>query len=212
MSDERPVGPERPRLFVAVELPAEWRGWLCARAEDLERQALGYARWVAAPLLHLTLVFLGEQPAERLASITAALATAAVASRPFALTLGGLGSFGGGSPRVVWAAARAAPGALETLHLGLTRALQAGAVDFDARPLVPHVTLGRARRGADSAAGRLLARRLAAPTAPSPPPAFTVAEIALIRSVLGPGGPKYTPLERFALGGANLRGGRGTPA
>ena len=58
----------RLRLFVAVELPDAWRAYLAARMAELERLAPGYARWVAPELLHLTVLFLGEQPPARLAS------------------------------------------------------------------------------------------------------------------------------------------------
>ncbi len=192
-------GEGRLRLFVAITLPAAWQGYLASRAQDLERLAPRYARWVAPDLLHLTLVFLGEQPAERLAAIEAAVAAAAAGRRPFRLALGQLGSFGN-PPRVLWVAARADGTALADLYTALVSRLAASAIPFDQKPLVAHLTLGRARRDAPTSAGRALAARLPALTLPPAPPSFTVESITLMRSELSSRGPRYTPRGVYPLG------------
>jgi 2'-5' RNA ligase len=189
----------RLRLFVAVLLPPEWKSYLAARARDLERVALGYTRWVAPDLMHLTLVFLGWQPAERLAAVAEATAAGAESVAPFELSLGRLGHFGGRVPRVLWVEARAREGHLQRLHAALCQELATRAVAFDAKPIVPHVTLGRAQRQARPAAGRALTARLAAPRWPAPPPPCTVRAVALIRSDLSPRGPRYTTLGEYPL-------------
>lgn len=189
----------RLRLFVAIDLPPAWREYLAARARDIERLAPGYARWVAPELLHLTVVFLGEQPAERLAVIQEAVASAAAAVPAFTLALGGLGAFGTPAPRVLWVEARPSGNGLQRLHAALQRELEARAVPFDVKPLVPHLTLGRARRDASTAAGRALAERLPRLALPPPPQPFRVAEVALMRSELSPRGPRYTSLAEYPL-------------
>jgi 2'-5' RNA ligase len=201
--------PARLRLFVAIELPAAWRRYLAARAAELERLAPGYARWVAPELLHLTVVFLGEQPPEQLAAIERALRAATARQPPFRLALGQLGHFGGAVPRVLWMGAHAPHQALETLHTAVSEALAAEGVTFDRKPLVAHLTLGRARPGAEAAAGRLLVQRLPTLALPAAPPPFTVEAVVLMRSELRPAGPRYTPLARFPF---TPRAGRGTPA
>lgn len=195
-------GPQsaRPlRLFVAVELPVSWRAYLAALAQELERLAPGYARWVAPALLHLTVVFLGNQAPSRLPPIDAALRDATGGQRPFSLALGRLGHFGGAVPRVLWVEGRAPAGALDALHAEISAQLAARAVVFDTKPLVPHLTLGRARRDADPTAGRRLVQRLCAFRPPSPPAPFTVDALTLMRSDLAPRGPHYSPLERYRL-------------
>jgi 2'-5' RNA ligase len=198
----RPAPPreERWRLFVAVELPAPWRTWLADRAARLESLAPHCTRWVRPELFHLTVLFLGDQAVSRVTAIEAALGQAAGATPPFELALGQLGHFGGDRPRVLWAEAKAPPGTLDRLHARLAHALHERKVAFDTKPLVAHLTLGRARRDADPTTGRALARELPAMKLPAPPPPFTVHELTLMRSELQAGGPRYTALGHWALG------------
>ncbi|HLH25092.1 MAG TPA: RNA 2',3'-cyclic phosphodiesterase [Chloroflexota bacterium] len=196
----------RLRLFVAITLPEAWRRYLAGREQALERLAPGYARWVAPDLMHLTLVFLGELPAATLPTVQAALADAAAGQPAFPLSLGRLGHFGGAVPRVLWVEARAPAQRLPALHTALCVALTARAVPFDGKPLVPHLTLGRARRDAAPAAGRALASRLPTLAAPPPPAPCTVDAIHLIRSDLSPRGPRYTPLGAYPLTERRLPG------
>ena len=189
----------RLRLLVAIALPASWQDYLAASAQKLERLAPGYTRWVAPELLHLTLIFLGEQAADRLAAIQAAVAEATEGQDSFSLSLGRLGHFGGGTPRVLWAEARAPRHRLEALHGALRAALSARQIGFDNKPLVPHLTLGRARRDAATALGRTLAQRLATLTLPPPPEAFAVGVVTLYQSDLSPRGPRYTALAEYPL-------------
>src|SRR5262249_58700672 len=144
--------------------------------------------------MHLTLVFLGEQPAERVADIRDALNAATRGQRPFPLSMGHLGHFGGSAPRVLWVEARAPGGRLAAVRFALNAALDERGIAFDRKPLVPHLTLGRARRDAPTEAGRLLAQRLRALSLPPPPQPFEVDAVALVRSQLSPRGPHYTPL------------------
>jgi 2'-5' RNA ligase len=195
-----PDQPARLRLFVAVQLPPAWKRYLASQTTALEHVAPGYTRWVAPDLLHLTLVFLGWQPSESLQAIAIATGQAAAAERPFVLALGRLGHFGGAAARVLWLGVHDTDGQMAHLHAALATELLAQAVVFDARPFVPHLTLGRARRRASSAAGRTLASRLRDwPTTPGPPAAFTVERLILMRSELLPGGPRYTALGEYPL-------------
>jgi 2'-5' RNA ligase len=190
---------DRLRLFVAIALPDAWRRYLADRQAALERLAPGYARWVAPALMHLTLVFLGEVPASVLPTIQDAVAAGTADQPSFPLSLGRLGHFGGGVPRVLWVEARAPGRQLDALHSALGEALAAHAVPFDRKPLVPHLTLGRARRDAAPAAGRALAGRLPSLQAPPPPAPFSVGALSLMRSELSPRGPRYTSLGDYPL-------------
>jgi len=199
-------GTRNLRLFVAIELPEAWRAWLAREARSLDAAAPGFGRWVDPSLMHITLLFLGGQPAEMLPAIQRAVERAGEAGRPFMLSLGGLGSFGSPrSVRVIWAGAEEAPqGTLAALHGELTRRLDAESVPFEPTPLRPHVTLGRARRDAASAQSEAMYRAIRArndvPATGASVQRAECSEVVLMRSDLRPTGPMYTPLSRVALG------------
>ena len=132
-----------PRLFTALELPGE----VAERLAGLRGKLEG-ARWVDPENFHITLRFIGDVDdtlandfADQLARIN---------GQPFELALDGLGSFGGRSPRSLWAGV--APS--ETLT-GLQRSHERAAVAVGLAPeqrnFKPHVTLARIRRGKASA-------------------------------------------------------------
>ena len=146
----------------------------------------------------MTVVFLGDQPAGLLPEIVSAVERAAAASRRFRLDLGQVGGFGGRRPRTLWVAVADPNGGLAAVRARLERELDAMAVPFDRKPLVPHITLARARPAGPSG-GSPLARM--GPVG-GMAPALDVAEISLVRSELRPDGPRYTVVGRGALASA----------
>lgn len=188
------------RLFVAIELPEEWRRWLARQQERLEQASPGYARWVAPETFHLTLVFIGPYNSARLEALRGALEAAARRSPRLTLRLERLGTFGPAErPRVIWASVVDPTDRLARLQQAVAQAVRGLGVEVDERPFAPHLTLGRARESADPQAGRQIVRALA-PAEP-PPGTAEVREITLFRSELRRGGARYTPLARFALAG-----------
>lgn len=195
----------RLRLFVALELPVEWRDALAAEARALESAVPGFGRWVDPALMHVTLVFLGYQDAGLLPTIERAVQEAAATSAPFALRLGEPGSFGGRrSLRVIWVGVVDRPAdALVGLHQAVVSRLHSAGVSFDPAPFRAHITLGRARRGASAAQSEAMynafARRAADPRRRLPVEQLQCEELTLMRSDLRPPGPIYTPLQRTKL-------------
>ena len=192
------------RLFVAVNLPAEERRAIWDAAASL-RAALLPVRWVGEPALHLTLRFLGEVEAERAPAIEAALAKAVRSLKAFAVGVGGVGAFPSlAKPRVVWVGVERHP-ALELLANDVELALMDLGFEPELRPFAPHLTLGRARRGARPVAFRDFARLAADVTYQATAP---VATVDLMQSTLGAQGASYAVLARAALaepaGGAGL--------
>ncbi len=183
------------RLFVAVNLPAEERraafeAWAPLRAAHLP------VRWVREDAFHLTLRFLGEVEDERAAPLQEALAGAVRGARPFSVGLGGIGGFPSlARPRVVWLGVERHP-ALELLANDVERALMALGFEPELRPFHPHLTLGRAERGARPGSFRDLERLAAGITYQS---AIPVEQVDLMRSTLGPGGATYGVVSRAAL-------------
>lgn len=181
------------RLFVAVELPqplldevADLVQSLQAPVDACDPQQL---RWTRREQWHVTLAFLGEVDAAILADLRPRLVRAAARHQPLEVRLSQGGHFG---TNTLWAGVT---GDREQLR-GLARSVQAAArragIPVEDRGYRPHLTLARGRQRADLRpwVGRL------ATWASS---AWTVADVALVRSRLGPPAT-YEVLERFALG------------
>lgn len=169
------------RLFAAIELPP---ALLDAVADyvDSVRSALPDApvRWRRPDQLHLTLVFLGSVPGERLTDITGALDAMAEHTPPLRLGIEGSGRF----RTVVWLGVTGDTQELAGLVDRLRTALQLD----EARPFHPHVTIGRLRDERRS-------RHLQLPPA-GPLGAFETTQATLFQSETLPEGARYTLLHR----------------
>jgi RNA 2',3'-cyclic 3'-phosphodiesterase len=200
--------PRSFRLFIALELPEEWKSLLQEEQRRLESAAPGFGRWVGPELMHLTLLFLGNQSPARMSAIESAVDAAAAAST-FELQLHQLGSFGSPrSLRVVWAGVDdRPPGALSALQERVVAESRAKDIPFEQDRFSPHITLARARRDAGPTQSEAMHRALAdrrdwATTGRgSAAPVHRCTEITLIRSDLRPSGPLYTPIHRASLAG-----------
>lgn len=177
------------RLFAALELPdaeraalARWGARACARDPSL--------RAVAEDALHVTLHFLGERPDAELPGLRAAVAGAP--GTPVRLEGTGALWLAPRRPHVLTCGLRTPGTALEALHGALGSALADVSAGWapDGRPLRPHVTVARVRRGTRPRLDGL-------PAAPSL--RFAAAAVLLERSVLDPAGARYETLERRTL-------------
>lgn len=178
------------RLFVAIEPPCALRGWVAEATRRLEPLASGL-RWVPPANAHLTLAFLGEQPAGRLEPLREAIRRAA--ARPaFGLGFGGLGAFDSWRrARVVWLGVTDGAEELRALAAALKDGLERGGFPVEKREFSAHLTLARARepRALKALEGAALAS----------PAAIQVRELSLMRSHLDPKGARYEALWRCAL-------------
>lgn len=180
------------RLFFAVELPSEVQTAL----GRLRPQDGAAYRWVDPSLLHVTLVFLGEQPEEQVPRLEALATDAAARSRPGTLRIGEAGAFGSKSaPRVLWIGLDGDLDALRSAQSRLDAALRQAGFRIEDRHYRPHITLARRRESA----------RTDAPP-PWPPRRvehipFTMDAITLFQSKLSPRGPTYIPLVHAPLAG-----------
>jgi 2'-5' RNA ligase len=180
------------RLFFAFELPAEVAGVLgrLPRAEEPDY------RWVEPGMLHLTLAFLGEQPAQRLDVLREVGGAAATAARAAVLRLGQAGGFGPrAAPRVLWVSLEGDVSALEALQADLTARLRGAGIMLEDRPFRPHITLARRRESAKHGAPVGWP-----PTLGPTRPAFSLHTLRLFESRLSPRGATYVVLAEFPLG------------
>ena len=139
-------------------------------------------RGIAENLLHLTLAFLGEQSADRVAALKRVAAS--IEASGFLLALDELGAFR--REGIAWLGASALPAELVALHRQLSEALQAEGFATDRRAYAPHLTLARRVTRAQS-------RRLAEPVR------WRVASFALVESEISRQGPRYRTVGEWPL-------------
>lgn len=187
------------RVFCAVDLPEVLKQRVAEYAARLREVGPRVkASWERPEKLHLTLKFLGEIEPPRVEALIRASGLAASGLSPFELSVGGPGSFPPkGQPRVLWLGVADASGALSRLHSRLEEECARVGFAREARAFNPHLTLARLRSREGAERLGTLHREGA-----FEPQAFTVSEVVVMRSELGPGGSRYTPLSRFSLEGA----------
>ena len=182
---------ETIRAFIAVEIPDDVR-------QEIGRTTAGFrrkdypVRWVNPENLHLTLVFLGYNPAEFIAQVEYQLSKVAARTGRFELALKGLGAFPNErSARVIWVGADEGKDQLCALARSVAEEMIAIGFIPEKRPFSPHLTIGRVKAPiADirPILGTTFAGR-----------SFPVSEIVLVRSHLNPAGPVYERLAAFPL-------------
>lgn len=187
------------RLFVAVNLPPASRERIAADSLPL-REAAPSIAWIRAPLLHLTLKFIGEQEERVVPRFAEACAAVAGSARPHRLAFAAYGAFPNlRRPHVVWLGISAGGEQLARVAADLDAVCETLGVARDARPFRPHLTLGRVKRELSKQESTALAQ---AARSASSQEAIMVESIDLMRSDLGGAGPVYTLLASAPLGGA----------
>jgi 2'-5' RNA ligase len=188
------------RLFIALDPPDELRRSLAAMSAAVRRvagDAASRVRWAGPDQLHLTLRFLGEVPEAVLDGVAGSVRGAAAAGRPLALEVRGAGAFPSSRrARVLWLGLGGEVGPLATLVADLGARLERVGFPPEARPFVPHLTLGLSR-GPRVAAGLSAALEQASA---GPALAWRAEALTLFRSHLGPGGARHESLLRAPLG------------
>jgi 2'-5' RNA ligase len=178
-----------PRIFVAVPLPSDLARTVAALVPV--HPAL---RRVDPARLHFTLAFIGSLPEERLADAVGAATAAAQGARAFTVPLDEVGRFPPSGPqRVVWAGSSdpAAGSRIVELGAAVRAQLARRSVPFDAKPLLPHVTLARVRDSATREDLRAIREALASVRVP-PGLSFAARTVHVMESVLRSTGPRYT--------------------
>jgi len=163
------------------------------RALQPLRDAAGAPRWTAPDRWHLTLLFLGTVPADRVPPLVDALERALAGTPPMTLRLAGAGRFGSRRrPSVAWAGLEGDLEPVTELAGRLARAARSLWLPVEDRPFRPHLTLGRWRPG-DAADGDLMDGLAGFRGAEWP-----VCEVELLESHLGPK-PRYDAVATWPL-------------
>lgn len=191
------------RTFLAIELPRPIQDDLGRIESDFVEHASAL-KWSAADLLHITLRFLGTVSSDNMRDVQEAARTAAGQCRPFTLCLSGLGAFPSATaPRVIWVGLERGPGYLDLdyLHDLAEDALAARGFPKEERAFSPHITLARTRdnisRDDRYGVGEALQQVQASREVKG---CFDVKKLTVMRSDLGPRGPRYTSVAVYPLG------------
>ena len=181
------------RVFIAIEIPLPIRQAISAQTESL-RGALGpIVRWVPVENMHLTLKFIGDISPGNADLFSQMLTAEATGCAPFAMQVGGLGSFP--TPRrarIIWIGIQA-PAALESLQRGIESAAARLGYEPETRPFSPHLTIGRVRQPV-SASDQQQVRAALERTQVGDLGAAEISAVHLFKSDLQPTGSVYTRL------------------
>lgn len=174
------------RLFAALELPGEVRAALVSWGARVSAREPA-VRLVQADALHVTLVFLGEQPESELGAIGRTVVSQVRSLGP--LQVGAAAWLPARRPGVLVADLGEEGDRLAKLQADLGAALSAWH-EPGTRDYRPHVTVARVRRGE-----RISGGEVAAP----PRLVFEPVALALYRSFAQRGGSRYEAVARIPL-------------
>src|SRR5436305_4708211 len=183
------------RLFFCVPLPQEVKD-RAARALLQARRTAGDGpvSWTKPGQMHLTLAFLGEQPAEALDRLHAA-AVPCSELKAFEASLEGGGAFPDARrPHVLWLAIQQGASELSALAARLCSGLRAAGFELEDRPSRPHLTVARVKRGGERDAERALRA-----IEPGEVARFHVGRLLLMKSELSPKGARHEEMRTFPL-------------
>jgi 2'-5' RNA ligase len=184
------------RVFCAVELPADVRARAAEHIARLREEAIDVrASWERAEKMHITLKFLGEIAGARVSDLQSAAERAASSAQPFELSIEGTGTFPPrGRPRVLWLGVADASGGLIRLQQHLEDECASEGFARDQKRFHPHLTIARLRYPSGTQRLATLHKEMDFKT-----DAFSITDLIVLRSELGPRGSSYTEISRHSL-------------
>ncbi|MBU1003893.1 MAG: RNA 2',3'-cyclic phosphodiesterase [Proteobacteria bacterium] len=185
------------RLFTGLALPQGYQDGLAQLRRTWQPQLGPLLKLVRDGNWHVTLKYLGSVAEQDLDGVKQALA--GVRFEPFTAQAGGCGTFPPrGWPRVLWVGMERGAQEMAALAASVDRALEPLGYAPQDRPFHAHLTLARINppgrtKSAEHTQGDSWPEVIAR-IATRQWEAFEVQGFTLWRSVLGPGGPRYTSL------------------
>lgn len=158
---------------------------------EMLKGGLDAVRWVERENYHITLRFIGDVDGTTAERFCEALAR--IRAKQFSLTLDGVGSFGRGHPRAVWAGVSQSEPLAALAHAHEQAALAAG-LEPEGRNFHPHVTLARMNSGRASEVAKYLEYNGAFLS-----PGFTVTKFVVFSARESRGGGPYVVEQEFPL-------------
>lgn len=186
------------RAFIAIELDHQIQVSISKLSHELSTNIPYRLRWVKPDLIHLTLSFFGNIPAEKTGILSGLINTAVNNTRPFEVTLRGMGCFPNlNRPRVIWIGMEQSfP--LNNLQKSLTQSLKETGFEIETRPFSPHLTLSRVPETTAQPVLQQIGREIENYKSVEVG-SMQVSQVKLIKSDLTPAGPHYTTLSTAVL-------------
>ena len=184
------------RIFIAVKIePEETLLRLIASFKQaLKNDSI---KWTDLSNMHVTLVFIGDTPENKVKEIDTILKDYCSGSGEFEMVISGAGVFGSShDPRVLWAGVVDSE-KMNALRKLLSKKLSEGDTEIEKRPFNPHLTLGRIKKIRDRDNLDMLLDEFRDEVIQR----VKVSEIILYESILRSEGPIYKPLGRHSLSG-----------
>ena len=187
--------PAATRTFIAIEIPVKVKDLIASHVERFKGLAPRGVKWVDPKTCHLTLVFLGNVPNDRLPTLFRIVDAVGADSPPLRLKTGLLGAFPDPRrPRILWLGLEGDTQLLAVTQRRLQDALETDGFPREQRAFKPHITLGRAR-----GKGLIPLPEAALNGQAEDALAFEVRDIVLMSSILTSSGPIHTPLHSALL-------------
>ena len=186
------------RSFLAFELSPEIKQIIFNVSGEMKRSSLD-VRWVKPGNIHLTIVFLGNIPEERMEVVNIAAEKVCRRYGPFNVSLTAAGIFfNRHNPRTLWIGLKGDLERMSYFKNALQKHLRSLGIKEEKRKFKPHLTLGRFRRGAGFTP-RL--DELLSMYQDLISPVCSLSELALFKSDLKSGGAVYSRLGSWQLEG-----------
>lgn len=127
------------RLFIAIDLDPQFKNKIEDIVKSLKNSGAS-GNFTKRENLHLTIVFIGETPPDKVKFITSAMDK--IKSEPFELNFEGLGSFSHSSGDIAWIGVRKSRQLL-SLYNQLKRELLSCGFKLNGKAYKPHLTIAR---------------------------------------------------------------------
>lgn len=187
------------RLFISVELSEEVRKEIGKFVRKLKCRHFP-VRWVVLENIHITLAFLGWKEKYHVSCIMYYVSRAVEGIEPFEVKIKGIGCFPDEKrPRVVWLGLAGDLKSLALLQKRVNQELKKAGVESIRWKFVPHLTLGRVKRGTRAGALHNLGDQIRRMKVAEFGSKILVEKVSLMESKLKRAGSEYGELAGIDL-------------
>lgn len=136
------------RVFLSIELDSDTKNLVKQFIDELRaNENFKNTKWTKPENLHITLTFLGKTPVNKISMLENELEKVTALYSPFKIKLSNLGAFPNfKKPRVIWIGIEKNQN-LFKLKEDIDNRLQNLGFNFDKKPFLPHLTIGRQKYG-----------------------------------------------------------------